>query len=431
VTLTTDIPLGGWVDDVAISSGAVGAQTSIVLYFNQTVPVGTVLVAAIQSGGFSSVSGTDTQGNTWVSQVNSSINGASIHLVLWTCVVTTQLTTADNVTFTFTGGNTSGARTGVISSYQGVSLTTPVDSSVTDGDQANPGTSLTATASGATSQRYEVIYVAWVLQNTTGTIVWDPNYDLRSAAASVGTIRTVQPTDNVVTSIGTYNSTISWANSANVVSAMLGLQLVAVPPEVTTIPSGTEGPGSGAFLDSGTAKPTFIPSGTNTKQTTDAATVTVGFSEVASTEIYTGGGGPSTHVDSGTATLGLDPTESLELFSVGDAGTSLVNITQPFRGTPAQFVDGDTGFTSELALWNLGEGELGSWQFANSGTMFVFIQPGGSFPQVLVNPCVSVMLSRRFTLAPVGVDRVVAASRHNTITVKKNWRVVNSGKCLA
>lgn len=430
MTITTDIPLGGWQADVGIFGGS-GSSTSMVVDFNQTVPVGTVLVAAVQSGGFSSVTATDTQGNPWVNQVNSSINGASIHLVLWTCVVATQLTASDSVTFTFTSGNSSGALTSVISAYIGVSTSTPVDSAVTDGDQANPGTSLTQSPTGASTSPNEVIYVAWDLQNTTGGIVWDPNYELRTQATSIGTIRTVQPTDNVVTSTGTYTSSIAWANSANVAAAMLGLILVAVPPEVTTIPSGTEG--GRLTLDSGTSKVNFTPSDVDVAIRADAGTATVGFSQPTAAESYLpAGGGSSTDIDAGTATIGFDQSLSVEFPINIDSSLVTVIITQPAHREIAQFVDGTlAGTTSELGLWELSVGELGTWQFANGQTNFITFQPALTEPIANINPCLHpITFSPRWHSSVAGGRWSGLTSVPISATTRPRWKVTDSGKCL-
>lgn len=97
--------MSGYVTEFSGASGASGNVSSVQVTVPATIPVGESLIASAATLGagsaISSISATDSKGNTWT-YLNTVTVGATFtasHLIY--CRVTTELTSSDTITFTY------------------------------------------------------------------------------------------------------------------------------------------------------------------------------------------------------------------------------------------------------------------------------------------------------------------------------------------
>ncbi len=138
-------------------------DSSLTIAPSGTVPVGDLLVLAILMQANRSVSTvTDTGGNTWTEHCDT-VNGTIETLSIWTCPVTTQLTTGSTITITF--GSSTAAKTALLEQFTG---TVPTGSWVDEGIVTASGSSTgpTVTAGAATSFADSMLFGICVYDGT-------------------------------------------------------------------------------------------------------------------------------------------------------------------------------------------------------------------------------------------------------------------------
>jgi hypothetical protein len=238
VTINVNARVGHIASPIATISTTLSSSNSF--SFAGAIPAGHAIVGAIESNFFTStpaVTVTDSKGNSYVTDV-SVADAATNTLTIFSCRLTTSVTTSDTLTINF--GDGSHNRWAVLVEQYDDLITGLHDKTASS---TGVGTSFSGGTTIATAQANELVFGAFGLSGPSGKVITAGSGFSNSAmqATAVGTSdRAVITEWKYVNSTGAQGATASVNNASTWVGSVATYQSMTIPNQVPTANAGPD-----------------------------------------------------------------------------------------------------------------------------------------------------------------------------------------------